>query len=184
MTELLIDSKVSEIKFNREVENLLSLQSILRKQGWIIESTIFPIVRVSFIATKIFPPIIPLTVDVDFTNYNIWAPSVRFLNSVTFEPIYLPGLRKAAEGDIGNIIITGHPTTGEPFICLPGVREYHNHPEHNGNSWDLCRYTGEGSLYFLLEKIWTYCIKSINAFYIQIQAQAQQVGIHQEATDE
>ena len=29
-----------------------------------------------------------------------------------------------------------HPTTGKPFLCLPGIREYHTHPSHLNDKWE------------------------------------------------
>src|SRR6185437_3217307 len=37
-----------------------------------------------------------------------------------------------------------------PFLCLAGVREYHEHPAHTGDSWWVHRTTGAGSLSHLL----------------------------------
>lgn len=164
MNEVLIDPEVSLIKFNHEVKSILTHSSDLRKRGWIIESTIFPTVRVTFLATRVSPPIAALTVDIDFTNYNICAPSVRFLHPITNTPIYLEGKRKLPGNEENNLMVLAHPETKEPFLCLPGIYEYHIHPEHDGDSWDIHRYTGEGSLYFLLEHIWQYCVKSIVAY--------------------
>lgn len=28
-----------------------------------------------------------------------------------------------------------HPTTGRPFICMRGSREYHTHPGHRNDAW-------------------------------------------------
>lgn len=165
----LLDPKVSEIKFNKEVESYRKQERILRKRGWILESALFPIVRVTFITIQVNPTIAPLTIDIDFTNYNILAPSVRFLNPATLDPIFVPGIRKLPDGNVQNLMVQAHPNTKEPFICMPGIREYHNHPQHDGNSWDLHRYTGEGTLFFILDKIWTYCIKSINGFELTMQ---------------
>ena len=32
-----------------------------------------------------------------------------------------------------------HTTTGKPFLCLPGLREYHTHQSHLGNKWENYR---------------------------------------------
>jgi hypothetical protein len=46
---------------------------------------------------------------------------------------------------------------GEPaFLCLPGVREYHEHPAHSGDPWELHRASGEGKMHNILEKVWRY----------------------------
>lgn len=183
MSEVLMDTNVSRIKFNREVESLLNIQSALRKRGWIIESTIYPIVRVTFLATGVTPPVAAITVDVDFTNYNICAPSVRFLHPVQFTPLYIPALRKLQNGTTQNLMIQEHQKTKEPFLCLPGTYQYHIHPQHDGDLWDMHRYSGEGTLYFILEHIWQYCINSIRAYTIELKLDMPRVALRQEAVE-
>ena len=33
-------------------------------------------------------------------------------------------------------VLDRHPSTGKPFLCLPGIREYHTHPNHVGDKWE------------------------------------------------
>lgn len=172
MKEILVDPNVSKIKFEREVKSLLDRRDQLRKRGWLIEAISFPKIRVTFLAINLSPPIAPLTVEIDFTNYNLYPPSVELLNPINLNAQNLIGLQENK-----NIIIQKHPNTKKPFLCLPGVREYHNHPQHDGDSWDLHRYKGEGSLYFLLEKIWEYSIKPIKAYIVPVQFTSSKVGI-------
>jgi hypothetical protein len=87
-------------------------------------------------------------------------------------------------GEQMNIIIKGHPNTKEPFMCLQGTLEYHSHPQHNGDSWDLYRYRGEGTSFFILENIWKYCINTIKKFSFQLRIDSPQVLIFQEGTKE
>jgi hypothetical protein len=57
----------------------------------------------------------------------------------------------------------------KPMICLPGIREYHNHPAHTGDPWLLHRGNGgEGSLGFIIDKIYDYGIVPINAYHLQL----------------
>jgi hypothetical protein len=39
----------------------------------------------------------------------------------------------------GGGIINGHPHYKRPFFCRPGLREFHTHPEHEDQPWDLFR---------------------------------------------
>lgn len=68
-----------------------------------------------------------------------------------------------------------------PFICLPGVREYHDNPAHTGDSWLLHRGSGEGSLAFILEKIWVYGVDPISTFQLQAAVQVPNIGLAQAA---
>ena len=55
------------------------------------------------------------------------------------------------------------------MICLPGIREYHEHPAHTGDAWLLHRGKGgEGSLGFIVDKVYDYGILPINAFHLQL----------------
>ncbi len=163
--QTLVDPKVTRRKFDKEVVDLMRLAPDLRKKGWIIESTTFPIVRVTFITNHIFPPLAPVTVDIDFTNYNVEPPSVRLLHPVDFSKGFVKGIQKEGN-EKREVVRYVHPSTKQPFLCLPGVREYHSHPQHSGDSWDLHRYTGAGNLHFILEYIWLYCIKSITGMIV------------------
>jgi hypothetical protein len=40
-----------------------------------------------------------------------------------------------------------------PFLCMRGVREYHRHPAHTGDSWLIHRKRGEGTLATILAAI-------------------------------
>jgi hypothetical protein len=36
-------------------------------------------------------------------------------------------------------IVHGHPKYGRPFFCRRGLREYHEHPQHEDDPWDRWR---------------------------------------------
>jgi hypothetical protein len=58
-----------------------------------------------------------------------------------------------------------------PFLCLAGVREYHDHPAHSGDRWDLHRAAGAGKLVRLLEVIDTYGIRPLNGYHVNLVPQ-------------
>ena len=62
-----------------------------------------------------------------------------------------------------------------PFLCIAGVREYHDHPAHSGDIWELNRQEGAGRLVRLLEIIHRYGIEPIAGFGVQL---VPQVGIN------
>jgi hypothetical protein len=39
----------------------------------------------------------------------------------------------------GRGIVQQHHETGKPFVCRPGVREFHAHIQHGDEPWDLLR---------------------------------------------
>lgn len=58
---------------------------------------------------------------------------------------------------------------GEPFICMPGIREYHNTPAHTGDVWLRHRGKGEGTLDFLLNKLLRYGVEPLSGYQIGLQ---------------
>lgn len=39
----------------------------------------------------------------------------------------------------GQGVISGHPDYDRPWFCRRGLREYHSHPQHEDDPWDLHR---------------------------------------------
>jgi hypothetical protein len=56
-----------------------------------------------------------------------------------------------------------------PFLCIAGVREYHAHPAHSGDLWELHRESGAGRLIRLLDLIHRYGVEPISDYQIQLQ---------------
>lgn len=56
----------------------------------------------------------------------------------------------------------------EPFVCLPGVREYHDNPGHSGDSWWLHRGTGAGRILRLLSTLAQYATEPVTGVEIQM----------------
>lgn len=65
-----------------------------------------------------------------------------------------------------------------PFLCLAGVREYHRHPAHTGDAWELHRAAGAGRLVRLLEIIDKYGVKPITEYGVKLVPQV--AGFRQE----
>ena len=58
-----------------------------------------------------------------------------------------------------------------PFLCLAGVREYHDHPAHSGDVWELHRRGGAGRLVRLLEIVDRYGLSPIAGLNVQLVPQ-------------
>jgi hypothetical protein len=187
-----VDPEVSRVKFEREVAHYRSMESTYRKKGWFLLDADFPKAFVIFAATKLKPSPIVAAVVVDFTDYDLRPPSVTFVDPFTREPIpakllqvqmlrriAIPGatpetitaLAQQGAVQVTQMIQCNSPED-PPFICLPGIREYHDNPAHTGDSWLLHRSFGEGSLVFILEKIWAYGVNPIEHYQVQVQMPA------------
>lgn len=158
MAEVLVDPEVARRKFDAELATVATIEADLLRRGiWILSAT-FPNVLVAFAAPRIRPVNVYFGAVINFDNYDLQPPSVRFVDPLTREALLrgqiLSPFVRLVNGAPQPLLL-GRPND-VPFLCLPGVREYHDHPAHTGDSWLLHRGTGEGNLYFLLDKICRY----------------------------
>ena len=89
-----------------------------------------------------------------------------------------PGLAQAvAQGAVqaelvqSQPLLQAHGDDDIPFLCIAGVREYHDHPAHSGDQWGLHRPTGAGRLVRLVEVISKYGLEPIHGFDVQLVPQ-------------
>ena len=141
------------------------------------------------LATNLKPVVAVFGVVLNFDNYDAQPLSVRFVNPLTREALKLSEIAPfflalvpvgGAEPTPGRMAIQGLVqgfAEDRPFLCLQGVREYHENPAHSGDSWFLYRKSGAGTLAQILEVVAKHGTESIRGFHAQIQIQAQQVGL-------
>ncbi|MET0399068.1 MAG: putative metal-binding protein [Longimicrobiaceae bacterium] len=211
LPEPLVDPAVSRAKFDRQVADYRSMEREYLRRGWMMVRAEFPEVAVVFAAPHLQPRGVLFGVVVDFTNYDLWAPSVRFVDPFTLEPLRIqemaghPILKRprpsipvnvvqAAVGDVhpgGAAAMPVHPggpgvqvhfqappqnlllshEDGKPFLCVAGVREYHEHPFHSNDPWLAHRMTGAGSLYHILNVIYRHGVVPLHSWDYQVSVQ-------------
>ncbi|MCY4421284.1 MAG: hypothetical protein OXC42_08605 [Gammaproteobacteria bacterium] len=181
------DKAVSRKKFNREIREFRSLSDQYCQRGWFLAYAKYPHVLVALATAKTNPVSIMTGVFFDYTNYDAAPPSVRLVHPITGVPYQNSELptnlpRSISEPELQSIpnaalqiqqvqtqaLIQAHGPDGTPFICLPGVREYHEHPAHDGDHWELHRSSGAGRLVRLLEIISKYGPDTIIGFNVQM----------------
>ena len=64
-----------------------------------------------------------------------------------------------------------HSPDDLPFLCVAGVKEYHDHPGHSGDPWELHRATGAGRLVRLLGVIAKYALEPVTGFHVNLVPQ-------------
>lgn len=192
-TELLVDPMVSRAKFERELAEYRKLEDDYVRRGWWMLRAEYPEVFIVFANSALKPPAVIFGALLNFTNYDLWAPSVKLVDPFTREPYKakeLPTFLKrrtvqqappefvammqqqgaeAPELIREDPLMQWHSPDEVPFLCLPGIREYHEHPAHSGDSWLLHRDRGEGKLYFILEKLYKYGVQPITTYNIQMR---------------
>lgn len=179
MNKQVIDPQISRRKFLLELEKLSAMEAHNRKRGVILIKAEFPDIIVSFMANQLHPAPLIFTVRFNFDNYDLEPISVRFINLFTGEPInhQLSFLHKIDGTDQLQNYVQKEPT-GLPFLCLPGVREYHDHPAHSGDSWLLHRNKGgEGTLGYLIDKLHQFGIRPLQQYTINAMVSSPMVQI-------
>lgn len=180
----MVDPAVSRAKFEREVARYRELEEEHTRRGWFLTKAEYPEVFVVFGAPQLRPPALVFGVLIDFTDYDLWPPSVKLVDPFTREPyknkdlpyrlLRQPAMPNdsALAGQIQFVqpqdLMVAHDPEDVPFLCIPGVREYHEHPAHSGDPWLLHKDSGEGALYFLLEKIYKYGVQPIPNYGISM----------------
>jgi len=191
-----VDPEVSRAKFDREIAAYQAMDDAYRRRGWFLLDAEFPEACVLFGSPKLKPPALLGAVVLDFTDYDLRPPSVRFVDPFTREPLRKkdlilqmprrPDMPGVTDETVTEMLRKGYPCQNliqangdedQPFLCIPGVREYHENPAHTGDPWLLHRASGEGSLVFILEKIWAYGVHPVAGYQFQIQINAAQIGI-------
>jgi hypothetical protein len=163
---MLVDPEISAAKLEGELEAFAAQRETYDQRGWQLLAHDGLTVELAFAARvplgQVPVPVISACVRLDFTNYDLWPPSVEFIDYFTREPAAPVVAALHWEGaEAQNVLIVLHPQTGRPFLCLPGVREYHSHHEHTGDDWLLHRGRGTGTLAALCEEIWQRMARNV-----------------------
>lgn len=117
----------------------------------------------------------------DLTDFDLQAPSLEFRDPGTDEPLIYETMFRALEFEEHRkthlVLLPDHPTTGKPFLCLRGIREYHEHPQHSGDDWLL--YRGGMSLFSIAMSLWRVSVDLLHP-RLTIQPNGLQVQWHAE----
>jgi hypothetical protein len=207
-----VDPVVSKRKFDAEITAFRENEEGYRRRGWFLVGADYPEVLVVMAAPQLSPPALVMGVLFDYTDYDLHPPSVRLVNPFTSEPYKrqnLPTtLKRTVPGGVVDQLPGGLPLPpgvripdgaqvqvmtqqnlmqwyGDddiPFLCIAGVREYHDHPAHSGDAWLLYRAEGAGRLVRLLEVIDKYGVAPITQYGIKLVPDV--VGFQQEQPPE
>lgn len=186
-----VDPAVSRAKFERQIANFRDLEVDYARRGWFLTRAEFPHVSVLLGAPQLQPTPLVTGVRFDYSDYDLQPPSVKLVNPFSGEPWseeqlptrlmrrteiqgQLPPGVNLPPGVSPPMMVQDQPLLqvypGEdPFLCIPGVREYHDHPAHSGDAWELHRSAGAGTLVRLLEVLDTYGLRPLSGFNVQLE---------------
>jgi len=188
-----VDPAVSRSKFDREIAEYRAIKAEYRRRGWMLLKAEYPDVLVALAAPQLTPPAVITGVRFDYSNYDLLPPSVRLVNPFTGEAYKtkeLPtDLKRSVEAGMPQIpglvlppgaqarmvahqpLMQSYGPDDTPFLCIAGVREYHDHPGHSGDAWELQRKTGAGRLVRLLDAITKYGVQPISDYQVRLVPQ-------------
>jgi hypothetical protein len=195
----LADPAVSRAKFEREIGGYRAVEAEYRRRGWFLVEAKFPVAFLVLAAAHVKPAPLLFGVEFDFTDYDLLPLGVTLVDPFSREPYrakdlptVLPRLvgaggaplrqdeleaRAAAEGgrvqigvELGRLMMW-HDPEEVPFICLAGVRAYHEHPAHTGDSWMLHRHRGTGRMAVLLEHLHRFGVQTVTGYAVEAQLQ-------------
>lgn len=121
-----MDMDVIKRYFDIDTKKIIENESLQRIRNWRIIKSEFPIFVLSMQH--------PLSNKEYYLRFlcDEFPISVQVVNSVDFSPL------PHSEWPQGNYFINGHSKTQGPFLCAPGIREYHTHNSHEAETqWDF-----------------------------------------------
>jgi Predicted metal binding domain/WXG100 protein secretion system (Wss), protein YukD len=180
---LLVAPEVSRAKLARQLDAFNANAASYRRRGIVLLEHEDLTVDVGFqcrLPTGEAPDLVamPLAVRFEFTNYDVWAPSLDFIDPITHELLpHPPVIRGLAfrqdgapiRGGPVDVFVDNHPETTRTFVCKRGVREYHSHFEHNGDDWLLYRGDDLGTLAQLVEVLWRHTTRTVTGLHFIAQ---------------
>lgn len=132
----------SKALFDAEVAALPG--RLLDQRGWILNSAMYPLLDCSFTAPERKTLRLRLACD----DWNDLPPSISLLDSAGSQ------LTRGPTDPKGVFNNSAHPSTGRPFICMRGSREYHTHSSHVNDLWAPLRSDPRYTLFNIVGQIW------------------------------
>jgi hypothetical protein len=184
---VLVDTEISRRKLEREIAAWRSNEKEYRARGWLLLAHDDLKVELGFLGRIPLgngqAPILLPTVRLDYDNYDLWPPSLTFIDVFSRDAADPPLPQALIIGDAGPRNILLRNGEGKAFLCVPGTREFHDHPQHSGEPWALFRSRKMGSLAVIAERVWQSMTQTIQGIalqpallqQLQIQLPAQQI---------
>lgn len=186
----LLDPAVNRAKFANELATYWRHASDFISRGWWIVRSDYPSVTAVFGVNQLKPQTVRFAAVLDFQNFDLWPPSVHLVDPFTLVrykasqlPTRMPRLTPQAQFPGAPLmqqdLVQAYDDNDPPFVCLPGVREYHFHPAHTNDPWEVHRSSGEGRLVWILEKLWEYGVQPVSDFQTNVEIRVNIAGLVQ-----
>jgi len=137
----------SRALFQEDVQNFST--ELARRRGWQFYSIDYPLIDCLFASAGRTALRLRLTCD----NWNDLPPAISLLGVDGSVLATLP------PNPTGVFNSGPHPSTGKPFVCMRGAREYHTHPSHVTDLWSNIRESDSYTLGGILTQLWNAWLK-------------------------
>lgn len=176
-----VDPHVTRPKFGREVRRLIEQESVLQEMGIWPQRAHFPYIDLVFLrktapildltvqhqgqGVRLAAPLVglvmfPFGVRLGLDDFDMLPPKVSFHDPWAWgelpAALIPPGQSTPQGGEGTGLIVHGHPKGGHSFLCLPGTRDYHSHPQHSEEEWFRMR--GTFTVFELVQQIWRFFV--------------------------
>lgn len=174
----LVPARVTQAKFAEQLDRWRTNADAFARRGWLLLTTGDLTVEVGFLQNVALGgrqiPVMTACVRLDYWNFDLWPPSLTFLDPISRQPAPPPvrAPDRVSATEVRDALIDQHPVTRQPFLCLAGIREYHTHPQHSGDDWLLHRHLREGDLVVVCERIWRRMARNVLGMSVAIQSTA------------
>ena len=141
-----MDRAVSIMKFEAEIRALKTeAAGYVSAKGWKIIASTYPVLAVVLRHSRSIREI-----EFRFTcdDWDELPPSLAL-----HDPSGGQELTWAEWPQRGWVVHDTHPSTQRPFLCLPGIREYHTHTSHLGDHWEGYRLRGTYRLRDIVDRV-------------------------------
>lgn len=118
--------------------------SVLKLRDWQLNSKDYPVLDIGFRKRGE----VRLRVRLRCDDWNDLPPSIEICDAQG-------NLIRALPHNLGGIFnMSAHPSTGKPFICMRGSREYHTHPSHTTDAWASIKTKDAFTLGGIVTQLW------------------------------
>jgi hypothetical protein len=140
---------LSRAAFERDVGRLD--RRTAEKFGWTVVTAEYPVLDVSFKHATAAP----LRLRFTCTDWDELPPSIELLDAAGKH-------LTAPPPHVGSVFHPGpHASTGRPFVCMRGSREYHTHESHLTDYWSNYRGKPGIDLLGILGQLWRAWKRSV-----------------------
>ena len=141
-----MDRAVSLRKFETEIRSLeTAVAAYAATRDWRIVSTAYPTLSVAFLHSR-------SSREIEFRfacdDWDELPPSLTLHDPTDGRELSWAEWPKEVWS-----VLASHTSTQKPFLCLPGIREYHSHTSHLGDKWEGYRLQTTYRLLYIVDRV-------------------------------